>query len=542
VTKSRPDVSHCEQCGETFSGIDSCPRCDDAHKTLAIPLALTDDGWVEQRSDGTTWIWDSRTATAVPTMADFPSASLQECPNGHTYRRLLETSCPGCSRNAPLLVEKPKVLSSSRRSFRWVYVVLVGAGIAGAIWLSRAEWFDSNDTAGPASTSTSVAATTTSIQEPVTVDEIRLSFRGTVMESADELRVYATEAVRINQRWDERILSFADTEGSLVQLMEDVSQWSGNINIAAAPHEAQSEMTAVWEVSRKLVLHVESMLFGLRDPNSSRGRVDALAAFLSDAGVATQHLQTASDLVEDDLRRPPGTLASVESLIAGDCFEKSNDAGSVHIADCSTQHGAEILAVTARAATETSSIHACIQEAARNAVDWASLSEASYWSLLPSTGARGIPVVCAMESDSRSTTGLLGGGPQFWPLLIEIDTRQSGPHRGECLVVPEPDEQGSVPIDLPPIPCDEPHEFQVVAVGGYVENVGYPGETALFDSGNRFCAEMAEEYVVGYVGSNLLSAALIPTQQEWSTGFLEVSCLLSTFDGSTTIGSALKSP
>ena len=73
------------------------------------------------------------------------------------------------------------------------------------------------------------------------------------------------------------------------------------------------------------------------------------------------------------------------------------------------------------------------------------------------------------------------------------------------------------------LPCDEPHDFEMVATGDFIGEQGY--SESLFDTGLDRCFVLAESYLnIGQIPDELFLDVLIPTEQGWSAGDRSYLC------------------
>jgi len=122
---------------------------------------------------------------------------------------------------------------------------------------------------------------------------------------------------------------------------------------------------------------------------------------------------------------------------------------------------------------------------------------------------------------------LLGAGAAVLVAALGDDaTSIVNADAGTCINDPG----GEVVNDIDPVPCDEPHQFEMI---GSVKVAGdsFPGEDPLFDMAVERCIPLFEDYVgIGYDDSVWWLNAFTPTQEGWERGDRVASCLVFQFD------------
>lgn len=181
-------VAWCNRCEEyrLRDGYD-CPVCDGGVEAGRPGLAVVAPGhrkgelsggcWVEARSDGTAWVYDTA-GNLVSVSGDSITPDVLQCENGHEYRAIGPARCPRCHS-----VDGPKSHSRTERRPRrrktvWVVAVIaVVAALAAGLMASGSQLGDdgpSNSAAAPAPSTTetvpteTTAATTAPTVQPTT--------------------------------------------------------------------------------------------------------------------------------------------------------------------------------------------------------------------------------------------------------------------------------------------------------------------------------------------------------------------------------------
>ncbi len=110
--------------------------------------------------------------------------------------------------------------------------------------------------------------------------------------------------------------------------------------------------------------------------------------------------------------------------------------------------------------------------------------------------------------------------------LVDDSTDVQNVGVGTCLNDPG----GEVVTGIDPIPCDEPHQFEMI---GSVKIPGdaFPGNDESFDLAIDRCVPMFEEYVgIAYQDSLWWLNAFTPTAEGWESGDRIANCLVFQFD------------
>ncbi len=81
-----------------------------------------------------------------------------------------------------------------------------------------------------------------------------------------------------------------------------------------------------------------------------------------------------------------------------------------------------------------------------------------------------------------------------------------------------------------PVPCDAPHDAEIVAVETLSEAGAFPGAGEVARLAERACAAATAEHVA----AGLVAAYLAPTATTWATGDRTVTCLVEDPDGPRT--------
>jgi len=163
-------------------------------------------------------------------------------------------------------------------------------------------------------------------------------------------------------------------------------------------------------------------------------------------------------------------------------------------------------------------------------------------SLLASTGARlvlglllagGWWLFTSFDDASRDGDGEIVGGGELGVMTLQV---------GDCFN--DPDELGDVVYDVAAVPCSEPHDNEVFAVGsvGTVFGDTFPGRETLEQYAYDSCVGSFSTYVgVDYSVSSLGVFTFTPSEESWGDGDREYVCALYSFDLTKLDGSAQNS-
>ncbi|MGD2060555.1 MAG: septum formation family protein [Acidimicrobiia bacterium] len=131
------------------------------------------------------------------------------------------------------------------------------------------------------------------------------------------------------------------------------------------------------------------------------------------------------------------------------------------------------------------------------------------------------------DADRADTGEIVGGGD------LSVMTMRAG----DCFDDPD----GEVVYDVQAIPCSEPHDNEVFAIGEFSSDSDvFPGLIALDDSAYEQCTgSRFESYVgVGYLDSELGVFTLTPTEDSWDEGDRGYVCALYRLDLAKLTGTA----
>ena len=104
---------------------------------------------------------------------------------------------------------------------------------------------------------------------------------------------------------------------------------------------------------------------------------------------------------------------------------------------------------------------------------------------------------------------------------------------GMCFQSLEPEQSN----ELQPVPCDEPHRFEVAA-NIEIPGSNYPGEDEVRERASRECRETAEDTAYIFNTSELTPYSLYPSEGTWAGGDRTISCFIATEGDELLHGSA----
>lgn len=132
------------------------------------------------------------------------------------------------------------------------------------------------------------------------------------------------------------------------------------------------------------------------------------------------------------------------------------------------------------------------------------------------------------DADRADSGEIVGGGD------LSVMTLQPG----DCFDDPD----GEVVYDVQAIPCSEPHDNEVFAIGEFGSSASdvFPGLTALDDFAYEQCTSSRFESYVGveYLDSELGVFTLTPTEESWGEGDRGYICALYRLDLAKLTGTA----
>lgn len=104
---------------------------------------------------------------------------------------------------------------------------------------------------------------------------------------------------------------------------------------------------------------------------------------------------------------------------------------------------------------------------------------------------------------------------------------------GMCLQSLDPEQSN----ELQPVPCDEPHRFEVAA-NIEIPGSDYPGEDEVRERASRECRGAAEDTAYIFNTSELTPYSLYPSEGTWAGGDRTISCFIATEGDELLYGSA----
>ncbi len=121
--------------------------------------------------------------------------------------------------------------------------------------------------------STEDTSSTTSLPAPV------VSYLASIEALGEQLTALATEAKEVNTAWDEKSISYAETEERLVAVMEGVIGWQENVVRLSAPSVLAASHQDMRSASTQAAAAATSVVEGLRSADTGEARRVAAADF-----------------------------------------------------------------------------------------------------------------------------------------------------------------------------------------------------------------------------------------------------------------------
>ncbi|MFJ3232890.1 DUF4190 domain-containing protein [Streptomyces sp. NPDC086787] len=133
-----------------------------------------------------------------------------------------------------------------------------------------------------------------------------------------------------------------------------------------------------------------------------------------------------------------------------------------------------------------------------------------------------------------------GGAADFWDGFKEGARGGSSltPAKGECIDVPGGSMTGAA-YDLDTVPCDSEHDGEVFA-SFRLPGGSFPGDDSITDTADERCYGLSDSYAMDTwaLPENVDVYYLTPSEDSWSTGDREVTCMFgNTEDGEKLSGS-----
>jgi hypothetical protein len=140
-------------------------------------------------------------------------------------------------------------------------------------------------------------------------------------------------------------------------------------------------------------------------------------------------------------------------------------------------------------------------------------------------GDRTVACVLATSDTKRDASGAVveAGDVSFAKLGV-----------GDCFNDPE---HYAAAVRVPAVPCNQLHDNEVYAALD-AEGDEFPGDEAMEADAQAACEERLDSYLVGLSdGSDLLAFPFFPTQESWTFGDRQITCVLYNADLSKLTGS-----
>lgn len=128
----------------------------------------------------------------------------------------------------------------------------------------------------------------------------------------------------------------------------------------------------------------------------------------------------------------------------------------------------------------------------------------------------------SLDDASRDDGGEIVGGGDLGVMSMQV---------GDCFN--DPSDLEEVVYDVAAVPCSEPHDNEVFAVGSIGSNLGedFPGRSPLEQYSYDNCVDSFFGYVgVDYAESSLGVFTFTPTEESWAEGDREFVCALYSID------------
>lgn len=130
--------------------------------------------------------------------------------------------------------------------------------------------------------------TTTTTLPPVVV-----SYLASIEALGEQLASLATEVREVNTAWEEKTITYAETEERLVAVMEDVIVWQDNVAQLTSPSALAASYQDMLAASTRAAVAATTTVEGLRSSDTGEIRRGAAAAFDSAASAFVSAVQRA---------------------------------------------------------------------------------------------------------------------------------------------------------------------------------------------------------------------------------------------------------
>lgn len=134
------------------------------------------------------------------------------------------------------------------------------------------------------------------------------------------------------------------------------------------------------------------------------------------------------------------------------------------------------------------------------------------------------------ESSSSNEGGSLGTPPETEEEEFKNPETQSvfDITVGTCIANQEDLGTGTEVMDVPIVPCTQPHAYEVFYEYNVADASTYPGETVISDEAEKQCTGPEFTNFIGHDWNNTALGVtwFYPTMQSWGTGDRVVSCMV----------------
>ena len=196
----------------------------------------------------------------------------------------------------PLLASTAMAQNPDPKWGRWILpLVIVGMVLATFAFVNSLEpgTVPDSGTSAPAaatSTTTTTAPTSTTTTTLAPAVAAYLADVEALVAEADGL---LDRARTINNDWDDRTATFADTRDALEVLATDTSDFDARVQAAAIVPELEASHLALNDAAAGMATAATGMVTGLLDPDSAQGRINAFTDYQN----ATAEMSAAAEAI-----------------------------------------------------------------------------------------------------------------------------------------------------------------------------------------------------------------------------------------------------
>ena len=150
---------------------------------------------------------------------------------------------------------------------------------------------EEGEESGEEESTTETSATTTTLPAAV------VSYLASIEALGEQLTSMAAEVREVNDSWEERTITYAETEERLARVMEDVIVWQDNVVQLNAPSVLAASHQDMLASSTRAAVAATTVVEGLRSSDTGETRREAAAEFDTAASAFVSAVQRAKTTI-----------------------------------------------------------------------------------------------------------------------------------------------------------------------------------------------------------------------------------------------------